>query len=83
MGSLRDLPNIGKELERLLIQAELDTPEKLRVAGVREAFFRVKSLDPTACHSKLYAIGGAIKGIRWHNLSEEEKRELNEFYKSL
>lgn len=83
MDALRDLPNIGKELEKLLVQAGLDTPEKLREMGTREAFFLVKSIDPTACHSKLYAIDGAIKGIRWHSLSVEEKRELNEFYKSL
>lgn len=83
VGNLCDLPNIGKELEKVFIQTGLDTQEKLRAAGAREAFIRVKALDPTACHSKLYAIDGAIKGIRWHNLSVEEKRELNEFYNSL
>lgn len=83
MGLLRDLPNIGKEMEKLLIQVGLDTPEKLRRAGTREAFFRIRSIDPTACHAKLYGIDGAIKGIRWHNLSTEEKRELNEFFNSL
>lgn len=83
METLRDLPNIGKEMEKLLIAAGLDTPEKLRAAGTREAFFRVKALDPTACHAKLYGIDGAIKGIRWHDLSVEEKRELNKFFKEL
>lgn len=83
MSALRDLPNIGIELEKLLLAVGLDTPEKLREAGTQEAFFRVKTLDPTACHSKLYAIDGAIKDIRWHKLSVEEKQELNEYYKSL
>lgn len=83
MNTLRDLPNIGKELEKLLVQVGLDTPEKLREAGTREAFFRVKAIDPTACQSKLYAIDGAVKGIRWHNLPVEEKQELNKFFKSL
>lgn len=83
METLRDLPNIGKELEKLLVKVGLDTPEKLREAGTREAFFRLKALNPTACHAKLYGIDGAIKGIRWHHLSAEEKRELNDFFKSL
>jgi len=83
METLRDLPNIRKKMEKLLVQVGLDTPEKLRTAGVREAFLRVKTLDPTACHAKLYGIDGAIKGIRWHNLSTEEKSELNEFFKTL
>jgi len=83
METLRDLPNIGKGMEKLLVQVGLDRPEKLRAAGVREAFHRVKTLDPMACHAKLYGIDGAIKGIRRHNLSAEEKSELNEFFKTL
>ena len=83
MEELRDLPNIGSVLEKLLKAAGIDTPEKLRELGVREAFIRIKALDPTACHAKLYSIDGAIKGRRWHSLTPEEKRELNEFYNGL
>ncbi|WP_372481128.1 TfoX/Sxy family DNA transformation protein [Clostridium tagluense] len=29
---------------------------------------------------RLYALEGAVQGIRWHNLSGEIKDELKEFY---
>ncbi|MBX4260419.1 TfoX/Sxy family protein (plasmid) [Clostridium estertheticum] len=31
----------------------------------------------------LYAIEGAIEGIRWHYLSDDIKQELKVFYKTL
>ncbi len=83
MGELQKLPNIGPELERLLNMAGIDSPEALRALGAREAFLRLKTVDPAACHSKLYAIGGAVKGVRWHGLTVEEKKELNEFFAAL
>ncbi len=83
MGALQKLPNIGPELERLLNKAGIDTPEALIALGARDAFFRLKAVDPTACHSKLYAIGGAVKGVRWHDLTPGEKKELNEIFKAL
>lgn len=71
------LPNIGPTIEGLLTRVGLDTPEKLRDAGIKEAFRRVKAVEPNACHSKRYAIAGAIRGVRWHELSTEEKDEIN------
>ena len=35
-----------------------------------------------ACINMLYALEGAIQGIRWHGLSRERKEELKEFYNS-
>jgi DNA transformation protein len=29
----------------------------------------------------LYAIEGAIQGIRWHDLEDSRKRELKEFFR--
>ncbi len=31
----------------------------------------------------LYALEGAIEGIRWYSLSNDIKQELKEFYKTL
>ncbi|WP_404813547.1 TfoX/Sxy family DNA transformation protein [Clostridium bowmanii] len=30
--------------------------------------------------NRLYALEGAIQGIRWYNLSKEIKNELKKFY---
>jgi len=35
------------------------------------------------CINMLYALEGAIQGIRWHGLSKERKLELKEYYNSL
>jgi len=79
MSELKSLPNIGKELEKLLLQVEISSAEELREIGSENAFIRIKTIDPSACISKLCALEGAVQGIRWHNLSTERKQELKEF----
>lgn len=82
MRKLSDMPNIGAEIERQLIEVEIETCEKLISVGSKEAFKRILKIDSSACINKLYALEGAIQGIRWHNLSHECKAELKEFYAS-
>jgi len=48
MSELKKLPNIGKVLESLLTASEIDEPEKLIGMGSKEAFLRIRILDPTA-----------------------------------
>jgi len=81
MGELRNLPNIGPELERQLLEVEIDTVEKLKSIGSREAWLRILSRDPSACLMRLTALEGAIQGVRWHQLDETTKRELKAFYR--
>jgi len=80
MKGLSQLPNIGKELERQLNEVGITTFEQLSEIGSKEAWLRIKNSDDSACINRLYALEGAIQGIRWHNLSEEIKKELKEFY---
>ena len=40
---LSDLPNIGKELEKKLIQAGIKTPEQLKSTGSKNAFIKLKT----------------------------------------
>lgn len=80
---LEDMPNIGKNCVSLLKKANINTPEELIKLGSKEAFFKILIIDPDACLNRLYGIEGAIQNIRWHNLSEEVKKELKEFYKSI
>jgi len=80
MGSLSELPNIGAELEKQLIDVGITTPEELRSVGSREAWLRILQRDPSACIMRLSALEGAIQGIRWHNLDSGTKNSLKEFY---
>jgi TfoX C-terminal domain len=81
---LSHLPNIGKELEKKLIQAEIDSPEKLLDQGSEIAFLRIKTLYPEdVCINMLYALEGAVHGVRWHGLDKDVKQNLRQFYYQL
>ncbi len=77
---LTALPNIGKTLAQLLQSVGIETIEDLFSIGSENAFIRIYTVDREACYSKLCALEGAIRGIRWHDLSPERKMELKMFY---
>lgn len=83
MNELRNLPNIGKVAEKNLIEAGIENPQKLTNLGSKAAFVRIKSSDPSAWINVLYALEGAIQGLKRHDLSDETKSDLKAFYKSL
>jgi DNA transformation protein and related proteins len=83
MGELTKLPNIGKELEKVLLLAGIKTVDDLLKTGSKETFIRIKTIDPEACLDKLYAIEGACQNIRWHLLDKEMKRELKDLFDKL
>ncbi|MBZ4647543.1 MAG: TfoX C-terminal protein [Clostridia bacterium] len=83
MTKLSDMPNIGKELEKQLKKAGVETPEQLIELGSKETFRRIRSVDSSACINRLYALEGAIRNVRWHYLSQDIKDELKAFYLSL
>ena len=75
--------NIGKTLADKLKTAEIYDMEELKAIGAENAFIRLHTIDKSACINMLYALEGAIQGIRWHNLSIERKQALQIFYKQL
>ena len=81
MGELSKLPNIGEFIEKQLNEVGISTYEELKNVGAKEAWLRIKSIDDSACIHRLYALEGAINGIKKSQLSEEVKAELKEFYK--
>ncbi|MCG8306145.1 MAG: TfoX/Sxy family protein [Cytophagales bacterium] len=81
--ALETVPNIGKTLAIRLSQVGIDCREKLLSIGAEDTFIKIKTIDKHACLNMLYALEGAIQGIRWHKLSEDRKRELREFYNML
>lgn len=83
MSELSKLPNVGKVLEKLLIEVGITTPEQLREIGTQEAFIRIRIKDPTACIHMLYGVQGAVEGINDKFLSDSTKDELKKFYRGL
>lgn len=73
--------NIGKDTESKLIAAGIDSFTKLKTIGSEGAFLRLQALDPGACLNLLYALEGAVEGVRSHMLTAEKKQVLQEFYK--
>ena len=82
MGELSKMPNIGKVLEKQLNDVGINTSDDLINLGSKEAWLKIKEIDDSACLNRLMALEGAIQNIRWHNLSEEDKDNLRNFYNS-
>ena len=80
MGELSKLPNIGKILEKQLNDVGINTVDDLINIGSKEAWLKIKELDDSACLNRLMALEGAIQNIRWHDLSEIDKKNLKDFY---
>ncbi len=80
MSDLSKLPNIGKTLADKLIQVGISTPNDLKSIGSEDSFIRIKTVDNSACINMLYALEGAIQGIRWHDIDSMRKAELKNFF---
>lgn len=80
MGELTKLPNIGATCEKRLASVGINDIETLKKNGSKEAFIKLYLVEGDTCINTLYALEGAIQGIRWHALSEETKAELKKFF---
>lgn len=82
MKSLTDLPNIGRILADKLNEIGITNEQELKETGSENAIIRIDTIENSGvCINMLYALEGAIQGIRWHILSNEKKQELKEFYR--
>ena len=72
--------NLGQKIEKELNKAGINTIEELIAMGSEEAFIKLHTIDKTSCIHKLYALEGAIQGIRWHDLPQQKKDELKIFF---
>lgn len=79
MGKLSNLPNISSDMEAKLSAAGIDTPEKLREKGSRNAFMRVKMMDTGACYNLLLSLEGAIRGQLIDELDGDISQDLKLF----
>ena len=74
MSELTSMRNIGGEMARKLAAVGIDSPEKLRETGAKQAYFQVKETFPNVCLVHLYALEGAITDQEYNQLSEETKK---------
>jgi DNA transformation protein len=72
--------NIGIVLSAKLNQVGIKSMLQLMEFGAEAAFLRLQAIDSTICINTLYALEGAIQGIRWHNLPKARKEELLHFF---
>ena len=82
MSKLSKLCNIGKEIEKQLNEVGIFTCDDLVNVGSREAWLRIKAIDSSACINRLMSLEGAVQNVRWHNLLDEEKKKLKDFYEN-
>lgn len=75
---LTDLPNIGKEVARLLVAAGVRSASELRQLGAVAAAIRIGEIrsDDPPCRSMLAGLEGAIRGVRWHTIPKVEREAL-------
>lgn len=81
---LTDLPNIGAVLAGKLEDAGIRTASDLTTLGSVEALLRIRAgADADApCANTLYALEGAVRGIRWHAIPRSERDALWRRYRT-
>ena len=84
MEKLDELCNIGAVLAERLRSAGVETPSALKDLGSVEALRRVRQIsDDGPCLNMLCALEGAIRGVRWHSIPQDERTRLWLRYREL
>ena len=84
MEDLTKLPNIGPVLAEKLNGIGVESYDDLAEMGSVEALIRIGQTDITAFANMLYALEGAILGVRWHDIPKDYREKVkNEFYRAI
>jgi len=84
MDDLPKLPNIGPVLAGKLAEAGIKSYTDLAALGSVRTLLKIRdAIDPGACYSMLYALEGAIRGVRWHAIPRDERQRLKEEFDRL
>jgi DNA transformation protein len=76
VANLTDLPNLGVVVVDQLKRAGIETPSQLRRLGSVGAALKLTAVGVDVCASKLSALEGAVRGVRWHSIPADERAEL-------
>jgi DNA transformation protein len=83
VAQLMGLPHIGRELARCLVAAKVSSLDHLKRLGSIQAAMRINPYRPSgsSCRNALFALEGALRGIRWHDLPKADREALWAEYK--
>jgi DNA transformation protein len=70
---LEDVVNIGPALAHDLRAAGIDDLESLRAVGACDAWLKLHEAGSQDCLSSLLALEGAVRGVRWMQLSPDDR----------
>lgn len=70
--------NLGPVSRKWLDRAGIRDLETLRAVGALEAWHRVHETGANPSLNLLYALEGAIRGVRWDALEDEDRQRLKE-----
>ena len=73
---LTDLPNIGPTLASELSKVGVENERHLKMLGSVDAAVRISFAGRGACYSLLYALEGAIRNVRWHQIPKADRDSL-------
>jgi len=76
MESIRTLPNIGAVLADKLELIGIVSYDDLCSAGSIGALEKIHEKTGDGCLNMLFALEGAIRKIRWHDIPKEERDRL-------
>lgn len=80
--TLTNLSNIGPVLANKLIEIGITDQAGLQATGSVEAVLQIAEQDLSTCYNMLFALEGAIRGVRWFGIPKEErdllKQEFNQ-----
>ena len=82
----KQLRNVGPKLAAKLIEARIDSPEKLRALGAKKAFEKMYAAgdsygDYNAAY--LYALEGAIRDCDWLDIPDTIKQAYKDYAQHL
>ena len=82
----KQLRNVGPKLAAKLVEAGIDSPEKLRQVGAKKAFEKMYATgdahgDFNAAY--LYALEGAIRDCDWLEVPDKLKQEYKQYAQHL
>jgi DNA transformation protein len=80
MTDLTTVPNIGHKLAAELQGVGITSAEQLAELGSVEAAVRITRGRARTGYNMLYALEGAIRGVRWHALSKDDRTRVRAEY---
>ena len=75
-GSSQRLPNLGSKSSQFLQAAGIHSLDQLQRLGSVAAYVRVKKVAPAASLNLLWALEGALTGLRWQDVARDHRTSL-------